>query len=149
MIFASSSAVRTMTSMSTPNSALTTRSTPVATAVGERFVLPRTTLPLCRWVVTFVNPALVSATEVAHRDTIDAAEVDGAKERHEDHVAIVAWRRLRREVRPGQPGGLAASLGLLRLFLPAEGGEVEEVVGATGWTRGRGRPYGQRANPPE
>jgi DNA-binding transcriptional MerR regulator len=43
-----------------------------------------------------------------------------------------AARRSRREVRGGRSGRLAAALGLLPLFLPSEGGEIEEVVGAPG-----------------
>src|SRR6185437_2583429 len=46
--------------------------------------------------------------------------------------------RLRREVRRGGPCGLAASLGFLPLLLPAERGEVEEVVGAAGGLQAAG-----------
>src|SRR5947207_3897361 len=131
-ILASSPAVRTMTSVSTPNSASTRRSMAVATAAGERFVLPRTTLPLCRCVTTSVNPASVSATRRSPIGTRLTRPRLMARRKATKITAPSSRRPSGCEVGCRRPCRPAAALGLLPLFLPAQGGEVEEVVGAAG-----------------
>src|SRR6266496_4371550 len=122
-----------MMSVSTPNSASTSRSMAVATAAGERFVLPRTTLPLCRCVTTSVNPVSVSATRRSPIGTRLTRPRLMAR-RKATKITSPSSRRpcSGREVGRCRPCRLAAALGLLPLFLSAQGGEVEEVIGAAG-----------------